>query len=608
MLPHTDIPPVAPDTPFPADDKALTAFAQLGALRLNARRCLISFFDRRNCYILAEATRTLSLQTGQAQLKEDCLCWGTSVLPKQQSICYYTVNLPVHHSPAKLDDYSNMPTLVVEDLAHDVRFKDYPFVTGPSQSRFYAGVPIRSPSGHSIGTYCVLDEQPRKGISEVDLGFLKDMAITVMRHLEMTRATDDHRRGGIMVRSLGAFAEGKSSLEDWWQDPWEPETTTATQPENLSVPRQRRVTISAPDPPKLDLADPFVMQKIDSVDSTDSSMKSQNPVSPSSGAPGSTVVTPASEILSVTHPPVEATAPTTSSTKNDSGKSNVSREVGATFTRAAKMIREATEADGVVFFDAKVSTFGGLVDDDFLQEGDQLEQEKPCAVLGATQSFFSGQNSMSEAVLRHLLRTYGNHGQIFNFDDDSMWETETTSEGKGSNVPTPLEETLAFITSTSKRPESSSRSQDDENLLKEVFPKARSLVLYPLWDPHRDRWFAGAIIWSSEPMRIFTSEQELSYLAAFSNSIMAEVARLDTKLADAAKGDFISSISHELRSPLHGILGSCELLKDTKIDNFQNSMAQTIETCGKTLLDTINHVFLPHLTNYDNKLTIVIGS
>jgi signal transduction histidine kinase/CheY-like chemotaxis protein len=91
-------------------------------------------------------------------------------------------------------------------------------------------------------------------------------------------------------------------------------------------------------------------------------------------------------------------------------------------------------------------------------------------------------------------------------------------------------------------------------------------------------------------MRVFTSEQELSYLAAFSNSVMAEVARLDTKLADTAKADFISSISHELRSPLHGILGMTDLLKDTQLDSQQDSHVQTIETCGKTLLDTINHV------------------
>ena len=62
-----------------------------------------------------------------------------------------------------------------------------------------------------------------------------------------------------------------------------------------------------------------------------------------------------------------------------------------------------------------------------------------------------------------------------------------------------------------------------------------------------------SFIWSSDPMRVFTS-QELSYLAAFSNSVMAEVARLNTQLADAAKADFISSISHELRSTYFCIL------------------------------------------------------
>ena len=199
-----DSPPLAlqntppPSGPSPSEDKALTAFAQLGALRLNARRCLISFFDRKNGYILAEATRTLSLQTGQAQLDEDKLYWGTSVFPKRASICYRTVNLPLPSktSPESSDD---VPTLVVNDLALDGRFKNLGCVAGPPYSRFYAGVPIRSPAGHSIGTYCVFDDNPREGVSAVEIAFLKDMAITVMRHLQMARATDDQRRGGLMV-------------------------------------------------------------------------------------------------------------------------------------------------------------------------------------------------------------------------------------------------------------------------------------------------------------------------------------------------------------------------------------------------------------------------
>jgi hypothetical protein len=215
------------------------------------------------------------------------------------------------------------------------------------------------------------------------------------------------------------------------------------------------------------------------------------------------------------------------------------------------MIVDSTEAEGVAFFDAKISTFGGLVDDDF--DPDQLpEPDKPCEILGAAlcrtdRDVKPLQNSgecISESVLRHLLRLYP-HGQIFHLDDATSSPVVNSPSGGGGD----MESSEGFPFTTSRKSDSA-KSLDDEAYLRRVFPTARSLILYPLWDPHRERWFATAVIWSSEPKRIFTTEQELSYLAAFSNFVMAEVARLDTKLADAAKADFISSISHELRSPL----------------------------------------------------------
>ena len=41
---------------------------------------------------------------------------------------------------------------------------------------------------------------------------------------------------------------------------------------------------------------------------------------------------------------------------------------------------------------------------------------------------------------------------------------------------------------------------------------------------------------------------------AFGNSVMAEVSRLASIASDRQKADFIGSISHEFRSPLHGRL------------------------------------------------------
>ncbi|KAF2853298.1 sensor histidine kinase-like protein/response regulator [Plenodomus tracheiphilus IPT5] len=580
--------PAADYVPRPSDDKALTAFAQLGALRLNARRCLISFFDRRDCFLLAEATQTLSLHTGEPEFDKDRLCFGSMVYPKEQSLCHYTVNLAPKFTNLPLDDPSDLPSLVVNDLARDDRFKDFPFVKGPPKSRFYAGVPIRSPSGHSIGTYCVLDDKPRDGITPHQLAFLKCMAGTVMRHLEMTRATEDQRRGKIMVKSLGSFAEGKSGLENWWQDPWDlaEQPVTAVIPDAINLPtRQQPFALSTA------ALEPLVLDKAQSVGSSIPSAKDSKDsavTSPSSIQPPSTATPTSIHIPEAPHP--EAPTTTSSTSAKNAPTDNIAPEVRATFTRAANMIVDATEAEGVSFFDAKVSTFGGLVDDDF--DPDILpEPDKPCVLLGSaisktvreSESRPDSDVAMSESVLKHLLRLYP-HGQIFNLDDDAAMSAVNSPSAGGGD----LELSDGFPFTTARKSESM-KSMDDETYLRSVFPKARGLVLYPLWDPHRDRWFASAVIWSSDPKRVFTSE-ELSYLAAFSNSVMAEVARLDTKLADAAKADFISSISHELRSPLHGILGMTDLLKDSYIDSQQISHVATIETCGKTLLETINHV------------------
>ena len=50
------------------------------------------------------------------------------------------------------------------------------------------------------------------------------------------------------------------------------------------------------------------------------------------------------------------------------------------------------------------------------------------------------------------------------------------------------------------------------------------------------------------------------------------------------------SISHELRTPLHGILAAAELLADTPLNHSQQSFLQTVQACGTSLVETVNHV------------------
>jgi signal transduction histidine kinase len=79
-------------------------------------------------------------------------------------------------------------------------------------------------------------------------------------------------------------------------------------------------------------------------------------------------------------------------------------------------------------------------------------------------------------------------------------------------------------------------------------------------------------------------------LAAFCDVILAELHRLEAQTSDKAKSDFISTMSHELRSPLHGILGSVECLQEQPTDSISSDLISQVDICGRTLLDIIDHL------------------
>ncbi|WFD26817.1 hypothetical protein MNAN1_001806 [Malassezia nana] len=82
----------------------------------------------------------------------------------------------------------------------------------------------------------------------------------------------------------------------------------------------------------------------------------------------------------------------------------------------------------------------------------------------------------------------------------------------------------------------------------------------------------------------------IQHTRAIGYMIMDVIARQSVVLADRSKSSFISNMSHELRTPLHGILASTELLSDTSMNDMQRSYTHTIESCGRGLLELVNHV------------------
>ena len=74
----------------------------------------------------------------------------------------------------------------VEDARTDPRFSDNPLVTGKVNIQFYAGVPIVSPSGHNLGTICVLDNKPRKLAVEQEK-LLKILSAQITKLLDLRK-------------------------------------------------------------------------------------------------------------------------------------------------------------------------------------------------------------------------------------------------------------------------------------------------------------------------------------------------------------------------------------------------------------------------------------
>lgn len=78
--------------------------------------------------------------------------------------------------------------LVIDDALQDARFADNPLVTGDPKIRFYAGKPLKSADGHSLGTLCAIDREPRH-LSEDEILMLNDLAKMVEHELDQIELT-----------------------------------------------------------------------------------------------------------------------------------------------------------------------------------------------------------------------------------------------------------------------------------------------------------------------------------------------------------------------------------------------------------------------------------
>ena len=87
----------------------------------------------------------------------------------------------------------------VSDSRLDERFHDNPLVTGATKVIFYAGAPLVTPEGLSIGTLCVIDNKPAQ-LSEQQKFQLTILAKQVVNLLELAKA--NRLREGVLENLL----------------------------------------------------------------------------------------------------------------------------------------------------------------------------------------------------------------------------------------------------------------------------------------------------------------------------------------------------------------------------------------------------------------------
>lgn len=358
----------------------------------------------------------------------------------------------------------------------------------------------------------MLDDKERDGLDDRSLMFLRDMSATVMTHLEMVRAQAEHRIGTQMVAGLGAFIDGASGFRDWADknEDWNLEEHDPVTDHPMGT---HSATMSA-----------IAQAAIAAGESTqeDPVPTSSAPIPPKHKRSRTVTASNGASLQRSAKLPDTLAGKRTSDTIKDTDTTNVS----TTFARAATLIREAMDVEGVVFLDTSISTFGGLVDTvgavsntEFSSDhGSATEQTgtgtegeeassrisgkeepgtlKKCSLLAS--SCVAGSRKASEAdrfvtptstqitekFLRSLLRRYP-RGKTWNFneDGDASSDDEESSEysTSGDNrtcrcKPSDRRNSGKTHCSSCNKRRRSSRHDDAQEIAR-LFPGVRSLGL-----------------------------------------------------------------------------------------------------------------------------------
>ncbi|KAJ2896166.1 hypothetical protein MKZ38_005773 [Zalerion maritima] len=450
-------------------------------------------------------------------------------------------------------------SLIIDGVTQHDKFRDHSVVKSHPSLRFCAAMPVITKSGFDIGTLAVTDGTPSKGPSDVEIMFLGDM------------------RSDKMIRGLAAFAKGRSVAGERRRRKqgaarrgrtMEPEVAglpisadnhshNSPPPKPLGVASTKSNASSAVESSPTGKAErdndkasaasesgspeiPFLRPPIPTPSETPVPSREENLQSPDSKQSSARFSPDLKDVFSGDSHNTPAAREQMAEDSQGSEGSNWARRCSQSSTGDAESSEVSSGSSGASPQSESAADGGG-----------RDENQNLCKVLGFSSgdkpSLHGNEDStfvpLAESFLQYLLRHM--------FHTRGRGPAMSTTDELGNIVEGDAKSTARRRKAQTHSPKYTTKRAEAHTLLR-MLVGAQRVAFVPLSDSHRER----------------------CYLAAFGNCIMAEAAQLGAVAADHAKSDFISSISHELRSPPHSILASSEFLQDTAVDLFQQNFAK----------------------------------
>lgn len=134
-------------------------------------------------------------------------------------------------------------------------------------------------------------------------------------------------------------------------------------------------------------------------------------------------------------------------------------------------------------------------------------------------------------------------------------------------------------------------------IISSPYGAAAAVILMSLWGSHEFWSMLAVLVFSAAGLFVLVTmtllrEDRIRAFQLHQADLIGELeaARDKANAANDAKSNFLAVISHELRTPMNGVLGAAQLLGATRLETTQREYLSIIRSSGDNLLSLLNDI------------------